>query len=227
MRVIEQARLDKPTRLRMSYEEYLAWAGEDVRAEWVDGEVVIEMPPGTLHQDVVTFLVTLMRFFVQFYHLGTVLTAPLEMKVSPSGSAREPDILFLASEHAGRLQAQRLNGPADLVVEVVSPESVDRDRSEKFYEYQEVGVREYWVIDPRPGKARADFWLLDASARYQPVLTDAGGLYRSTVIPGFWFDTNWCFGETRPDPLFCFAQIIGLPEATVEQLRQIAARGPQ
>jgi Uma2 family endonuclease len=115
----------------------------------------------------------------------------------------------------------------ELVVEVVSPESVDRDRGEKFYEYQEVGVREYWVIDPRPGKARADFWVRDAGGRYQPVLTDGSGLYRSTVISGFWFDTNWCFGEERPDPFFCFAQIVGLPEATVEQLRQIAARGPQ
>jgi hypothetical protein len=125
----------------------------------------------------------------------------------------------------GRRRCPRRMG--ELVVEVVSPESVDRDRGEKFYEYQEVGVREYWVIDPRPGKARADFWLLDAGGRYQPVLTDGSGLYRSTVIPGFWFDTNWCFGEARPDPLFCFAQIVGLPEATVEQLRQIAARGPQ
>jgi len=217
----------QPERLRMTYEDYLEWASEDVHAEWVDGEAVIEMPPGTLHQDVVTFLIALLRFFVQFYRLGVVLTAPYEMKVTAEANAREPDILFVAHEHLEYLVAQRLTGPADLIVEVVSQESVGRDRAEKFYEYQESGIREYWVIDPRPGKERADFWILDAGGRYQPVLPGKDGVYRSTEIPGFWFDPRWCFGEERPDPLFCFAQIIGLPEAMVAQLRAIAARGPQ
>jgi Uma2 family endonuclease len=217
----------QPERLRMSYEDYLKWAGEDAHTEWVDGEVIIQMPPGTLHQNVVLFLSTLMHLFVQFYRLGEVLTAPYEMRVSSTESAREPDILFVTSEHASLLVDQRLMGPADLVVEIVSRESVSRDRGEKFYEYQESGIREYWVIDPRPGKERADFWILDASARYRPVLPGLDGVYRSTVIPGFWFDTGWCFGDERPDPLFCFAQIIGLPEETVAELRQIAARGPQ
>ena len=135
---------------------------------------------------------------------------------------REPDILFVANAHLARLEEQRLSGPADLAVEVVSEESLSRDRAEKFYEYQEGGIPEYWVIDPRPGKSRADFWILDASGRYQPVLPGPEGIYRSTVVTGFWFDLNWCFGEKRPDPLFCFAQMIGLPEAMVEQLRQVA-----
>ena len=227
MPVPEVTAAEKPQRLRMSYEDYLKWADEDVRAEWVDGEVLIQMPPGTLHQNVVMFLSTLMHLFVQFYRLGEVLTAPYEMRTSPTGNAREPDILYVGYEHLNLLVEQRLMGPADLVVEIVSRESVGRDRGEKFYEYQEGGIREYWVIDPQPGKPHADFWILDASGRYRPVLPSLDGIYRSTVIPGFWFDTNWCFGDERPDPLFCFAKIIGLPESTVEQLRQVAARGPQ
>ncbi len=80
-------------RLCMSYEEFLAWADEDTRAEWGNGEVIVFMPPKDRHQDIVTFLVALLRLFADFFNLGKVRTAPFEMKFSPTGSAREPDIL--------------------------------------------------------------------------------------------------------------------------------------
>jgi Uma2 family endonuclease len=46
-------------RLRMSYEEYLAWADEDIHAEWVNGEIIVHMPPNIQHQRVVRFLLQL------------------------------------------------------------------------------------------------------------------------------------------------------------------------
>ena len=75
-------------RLRMSYEEFLAWADEDVHAEWVNGEVIVHMPPKDRHQNIVTFLVALLRTFVDFFNLGQVRTAPFEMKLAPDGPAR-------------------------------------------------------------------------------------------------------------------------------------------
>src|SRR5262245_54332015 len=132
-------------RLRMSYEEFLAWADEDVHAEWVDGEVIVQMPPKEPHQRVVAFLISLMTLFIQLYKLGRLLPAPFEMRAFPDGAAREPDLIFIASEHLDRLSQERLSGPADLVVEVISDDSVARDRADKFYEYQEAGVRGYWI----------------------------------------------------------------------------------
>jgi Uma2 family endonuclease len=76
-----------------------------------------------------------------------------------AGSGREPDVLYLARSHLRRLRKTYLNGPADLVVEVVSPESVKRDREQKFGEYQAAGIPEYWVIDPEA--QQADFYQLD------------------------------------------------------------------
>jgi Uma2 family endonuclease len=63
-------------------------------------------------------------------------------------SAREPDLLFVAAAHAERLRDTYLDGPADSVVEALAPESLSRDRGEKFYEYAQSGVPEYWLIDP-------------------------------------------------------------------------------
>jgi Uma2 family endonuclease len=215
---------DQEKRLRMSYEEFLAWADEDTHAEWVDGEVIVFIPKPR-HQDVVTFLVTLLRLFVQFYRLGQVLTAPVEMKVTPTSNAREPDILFIAQENLARITEDRVEGPADLIVEVISTTSVARDRSDKFYEYQDAGVREYWLFDPRPGKERADFWVLGADGKYQPVLLDADGVYRSTVIPGFWLRSDWLWQADKPDPLLTFAEITHFPDHIVDTLRQMMARG--
>jgi Uma2 family endonuclease len=208
----------------MSYEEFLAWADEHTHVEWEDGEAIAFMPKPR-HQDIVTFLVALMRFFAQFFRLGQVFTAPLEMKVTPTSNAREPDILFIARQNLSRLTEDRLAGPADLIVEVISDESVSRDRARKFYEYQECGVREYWLLDPRPGKERADFWVLDGKGKYQPVPIGEDGMYHSTVLAGFWLRVDWLWQAEKPDPLFILAEMIHMPPQVVDWLHQAASRG--
>jgi Uma2 family endonuclease len=201
----------------MSYEEYLAWAGEDVHAEWVNGEVIVQKPPKEPHQRVVAFLLQLMGLFIQLFRLGELLPAPFEMRAVPDGPARQPDLLFVAREHLDRLSAERLTGPADLVVEVISDDSVARDRADKFYEYQDAGVREYWILDSRPGRERADFYVLDDKGRYRPVPIDPNGRYHSTVLPGLWLEVDWVLAEP-PDVLQALAQVVG-PEKIAQATR--------
>lgn len=142
------------------------------------------------------------------------------MLLTPDGPVREPDVLFVAGEHAARIDAKVLKGPADLVVEVIAEDSVQRDRGDKFYEYQQAGVREYWVVDPRPGLERADFWVLDErTARYRVVAVPEDGVYRSHVLAGFWLRTEWLLAERQPEPLLAFAEVVELPSAVVEALR--------
>jgi Uma2 family endonuclease len=210
-------------RLKMSYEAFLIWAGEDTHAEWVNGEVIVFMPPKMIHQQVVGFLYNLLSLFTSFFDLGTVLVAPFEMRAQPDGPAREPDLIFIAREHQDRLTPERLIGPADLVVEVVSDDSVARDRADKFYEYQEAGVGEYWVIDPRPGKQRADFYHLTPQGQFQAALPDTDGRYHAVVVPGFWFRPNWLWQETLPDPLTTLAEIRGLSPEAIQALRDTLA----
>src|SRR5712691_5354151 len=152
---------------RMTFEEFLRWEHEGI-VEWVNGEVMIISTTET-HQRIVEFLDRLLGLFVQLLGLGTVHTGPYPMRVKPDGPGREPDVMFVATENLARLEQTHLNGPADLIVEVVSDESVARDRADKFYEYQDAGIREYWIIDPRPNRQRADFYVLDAQGSYQPV----------------------------------------------------------
>jgi Uma2 family endonuclease len=164
----------------------------------------------------------LLVLFVRAFNRGTVLTAPVEMRATPDGPAREPDILFVALDHLDRLTEQRLAGPADLVVEVISTESVGRDRAEKFYEYEEAGIPEYILLDPRPGKERVDLYRLTEEGRYLAVLPDSEGRYHSTVLPGFWFHPSWFWQEPAPDPLLLLAEMA--PAALQQALAAVEAR---
>lgn len=177
----------------MTYEEFLNLADEDLPAEWVDGEVIVTSPASDRHQDIVRFLTAVLSVFVEVHALGVVRPAPFQMKLTHTG--REPDVLFIPQEHLDRLKAIYLDGPARLVIEIISPESIGRDRGEKFYEYEQAGIPEYWLIDPE--RNRAEFYQLDESGRYQLVAPEAGGIYRSRVLPGFWLEVDWLW-QTPP-----------------------------
>ncbi len=192
-------------RLRMTYDKFLAWGGSQSHAEWVDGEVIVFVPPGLRHQRIVAFLGTLLGLYARRLGLGEVLPAPFEMRLP--GSAREPDILFIDRDHLDRLTEQRLVGPADLVVEVVSPDSAARDRRDKLAEYAAAGIPEYWLLDPRPGRESADFYGLDEDGTYRLVALDADGRYRARVLPGFWLRPDWLWRDPLPDAMDVLLEI--------------------
>jgi Uma2 family endonuclease len=179
-----QTSRQRPT---MTYEEFLEWIDEDTLAEWVDGEVIMTSPASFRHQAIVQFLVAVLGTFVQERRLGVVCSAPFQMKLEQSG--REPDLLFITNEHRNRLKANYLDGPADLVVEVVSPESTTRDRGDKFFEYEQAGIPEYWLIDPT--RQSAEFYRLDERGRYQTVQSGETGVFHSEVIQDFWLQLEW------------------------------------
>jgi len=180
----------------MTYEEFLEWADEDTLAEWVNGRVVMTSPASARHQHLAIFLSTVLSTYASIHDLGTVLTGPFQMKLARSG--REPDVLFVTKEHLARLQPARLQGPADLVVEIVSDESVARDRGAKFEEYREGGVPEYWLLDPR--LEQGEFYHLDDRGRYQLAPLDSDGIYRSRVVPGLWLRAEWLWRQPLPSP---------------------------
>jgi len=184
-----------PPRLpqKMTYEEFLAWADEDTLAEWVDGEVVIYSPASDRHQDLSGFLESVLRSLVQVHQLGVVRSAPFQMKLE---YGREPDLLFVAQEHLEQLKETYLDGPADLVVEITSPESLERDRGAKFVEYEAGGVPEYWLLDPL--RRWAEFYHLGEDGRYRIAFAGTEGEYQSHAMPGLWLRIEWLWQEPLP-----------------------------
>jgi Uma2 family endonuclease len=181
----------------MTEEEFEAWCDEDVKAEYVDGEVIVHSPVSTRHSDAVWFIGYLLRTIVQQHDLGRVLGTELQVRLRP-GLRRVPDLLFVAKERADRIQPALVQGAPDLIVEIVSPDSVERDWREKYLEYQAAGVGEYWVVDLE--YQRMATYRLDGQGRYQAVPAEEG-VYRSQVLPGFWLRAEWLWQEPLPNEL--------------------------
>ncbi|MBI1929463.1 Uma2 family endonuclease [Candidatus Poribacteria bacterium] len=217
----------RPARLKMTYEEFLEWADEDVHAEWIDGEVIIQMPPKDPHQRRSEFLERLLSLFVELFNLGIVRIAPFEMRLYEGGPGWEPDIMMLRRENLSRLTEDRLEGPADLVVEVISSGSVRHDRDTKLHAYQAGGVREYWVIDSRPNRHRADFYRLDEKGVYRLFATEDDAKVFSTVLPGFWLKPAWLWAEEGPSPMEALYEMAGVSRNLIEQMQEALRKGLQ
>ena len=199
---------------KMSYEDFLDWCDEDTLAEWVDGEIIMYSPASKRHQNLSDFLVSILYIYTETNGLGVVLSAPFQMKLSEDLPGREPDLLFVSTANIHRLQDTYLDGPADLAVEIISKESISRDRGRKFVEYETAGVQEYWLIDPLC--SQAEFYRLGADNRYHVVLPDAEGVYHSEVVPGFWLRVSWLWQTPLPPSVRILAEIAGVPMELVE-----------
>jgi Uma2 family endonuclease len=196
---------------KMTYEQFLAWADEDTRAEWVAGEVMLLSPPYDWHQDLGGFLMALLRFFVEGQQSGKVLSAPYQIKMGPHLPGREPDVLFVATEHLDRFKGSYLEGPADLVVEIISSDSRSRDRVDKFSEYEQGGVGEYWLVDYL--RRQAEFYVRGEDGTFHPNAVGTDGIYRSAVLAGFWLRIEWLWQTPLPT-LASVLQELGLFKAS-------------
>jgi Uma2 family endonuclease len=179
----------------ISFADFLEWVDEDTHAEWVDGQIIMTSPASDNHQMLRDFLVKVVGVYVDTHRLGWLWGGFL-MKTEVRPSGREPDIVFVAEERRNRVTPTYLDGPADLVVEIISPDSIARDRGEKFVEYEAAGIPEYWLLDPL--RQEALFYWRGEDQLYHAAPIDAAGIYCSRVLPGFWLDVDWLWQRPLP-----------------------------
>ena len=178
------------------YEEFLEIPEQEgMIAEWVQGEVIY-MSVGLTHKRVSHFLLRVVSEYVERNQLGEVFYEPFQMKTGLDLPGRSPDIFFVANKNLTRVHENYLEGPADLVVEVISPESVGRDRGAKYVEYEIGGVGEYWLINPI--RCASDFYQRGDDGYFRPVLPDKRDIYFSRELSGFWFKPEWLWQNPFP-----------------------------
>jgi Uma2 family endonuclease len=119
---------------------------EGTRAELIEGELLMSPSPRERHQTAVLNLASLLRQHALSTHAGRVFVAPFDVHL-PSGSIVQPDVVFVSSARLSIVQDWIFGAP-DLLIEVLSPDGLERDRLVKRRLYAENGVREYWLVDP-------------------------------------------------------------------------------
>ena len=131
--------------VRYTYADYCAFP-DDTRYELIDGELYMAAAPTRGHQIVVIDLGFLMSNFVTGSNLGIVLIAPFDVILSDEVVV-QPDILFVSADRLDIVTERGCFGPPDLVVEILSPSTRERDRETKREVYARFGVKEYWLVD--------------------------------------------------------------------------------
>jgi Uma2 family endonuclease len=177
--------------VRMTGAEFEKWCREDVRAEWVDGEVILMPPANDDHDDLNVWLITVLKIYIDARDAGALRTNIL-VRLPRRRRRRVPDLLFISKPRLHLLKSTYLDGAPDLAIEIISPDSVSRDLRDKYLDYGKAGVREYWIVDPI--STRVEVHRLGKDKQFHPV-GEKAGRFTSSVIAGFYLRPEWLWSR--------------------------------
>jgi len=132
---------------KLTYADYVALPDDGLRHEIIDGEHYVSPSPATRHQRISRNLLHLIQTYLDTHPIGEIFGAPFDALLSEFDIV-VPDLLYLSRERARFLTEKNLQGPPDLVIEILSPSTRSRDERLKRDLYERVGVQEYWLVDP-------------------------------------------------------------------------------
>ena len=147
------------------------------RTELVHGEIVVSPSPFADHAWIVSFLHIALGNFAHSRSLGVVFGGPVDV-ILASDVVYVPDICFVSQGRLGIVR-DRIYGPPELCVEVISESNRTHDTVVKYSDYAKYGVEEYWLVDPR--EREISTWRL-AGERYELIGRAAPGQQVSTIV---------------------------------------------
>lgn len=130
-----------------TYDDY-AKLPEGASYQLIAGEIIMSPAPDLLHQDILGTIFYELRQFILQKKLGKVFVAPTDVYFNEHDTF-QPDILFVSTERKHILKDERIEGAPDLVVEILSPSTGYYDLAKKKDVYEQSGVKEYWIVDPK------------------------------------------------------------------------------
>ncbi len=187
-------------------DQFYAEVEDGQKADLIDGVIYMASPDSLNADDVFGFVRGLLWSFVEAKRIGGRICGSRVAFILDRYHAPEPDIAYLRQDRLDEQKGKRVHGPPDLAIEITCEESRDRDHGVKKSMYETAGVREYWIIDPEQN--RLDFYVLQ-DGKFSPVTPEEGHIFRSTVIPGFWLDTDWLTKGPLPNGFECQRLILG------------------
>ena len=145
MSVSHDVRKNSP--IKLTYDSYLQFPEDGNRHEIIDGIHYISSSPVPYHQALSRHIQFQLYAAIELNDLGQVINAPIAVQFSEYDVV-EPDIIVVLKENR-IITETRVKGAPDLVVEILSPSTADRDQNLKKDLYQQNGVPEYWIVDPK------------------------------------------------------------------------------
>jgi len=160
--------------------------------ELINGEVMKRASPKTPHQRTSFKLSVEFGIYNKKKKAGEFFTAPYDVFFDEENAGMQPDVLFVSKVRDFVIKdGNGIVGAPDLIIEIVSPGTVSRDRATKKDQYERFGVREYWIVDP--AYQSIEVFRLE-NDRYQLFSTvEKAGKITSSVLPGFQLEVSKVF----------------------------------
>jgi Uma2 family endonuclease len=134
--------------VKFTYEDYLIWdIGPDKRYELIGGEFFMVPAPNMWHQSTSIEIEFKIKQFLEKTGLGKVFDAPCDVVLS-NEDVVQPDIIFVSKENLHIITKDNIKGSPDLLIEIISENSAQRDRIIKRRLYEKYAIKEYWIVDP-------------------------------------------------------------------------------
>jgi Uma2 family endonuclease len=187
----------------LTFDEFVNLFGEDDDVELVDGVVVRRMAARDPHEDLNTWLITLLRAYVRAKGLGIVRGSRTAVQITEH-RGRLPDVVFVRQERADIVQEKGIYSAPDLVIEILSPGDKAADVVALEADYGSIGVAEIWFID----QAKKQVQVLHQGDAGYTEQTYRSGTLRSEVIEGFWLEVAWLFARPLPLELDTLTQLL-------------------
>lgn len=187
-----------------SEEDFYRLANEDSDWEYLDGRIVMHSPASDRHENIFSFLITLLRAFLDEKRTGLVRGSRYPMRLDASWSP-EPDILVVRENRRHLMTPQRLEGPADWVIEIASESDPGLDYREKLPRYRQAGIEEIWLINFFKNEVLVE---TKTAGGYNAKRLSSGRL-ASSVIPGFESEVSWLWQAELPPTLQCLKKMLG------------------
>jgi Uma2 family endonuclease len=197
--------LKPPATNRLNFEDFCIIVPDGQKADLINGVIYMASPDNLYAARLFGLLFKLMGDFAEMHDLGEVLGPRVAFRLGDRGGP-EPDVAFVHKDRRQLIHGGYVDGPPDLAVEIISPESVERDYVAKRHQYHEAGVLEYWIIDEE--NHRITLLQLDARGRYREV-RPREGKYISRVLPGFFLRPEWLWQDPLPPKAVLLKEILG------------------
>ena len=173
--------------------EFYNWITLSMKAEFIEGEIVIHSPVRSKHNVVLINLVTDFKILLRKVKSGYLGVEKIMTRFTRNDY--EPDICYFKAEKSENFKGeQTIFPPPDFIVEILSNSTAERDRGVKFKDYEAHGVQEYWIIDPDLGVLE-QYILQKKGKKESYVLEFKGdsGIVKSFVMEGFKIDVENIF----------------------------------
>ncbi len=164
-----------------------------MRAEWDNGKVFLLSPDTISQGQLIFWLASLLRWVAEFKDRGVVLAYKAQVRLPAVRQRTTPDVLFVSRRRM--VKEEFIDGPPDLIMEIVSPDSQSRDWRDKYDAYEKSGVREYWVIDRQ--SQRVEAYALGRDGKFG-LIEEVEGRIQSKAMRGLFIRPEWLWQTPLP-----------------------------